>query len=285
MNVVHLPGLPEVPRTPAQLEQYLAPTYFLDWQAPAVQRFVSDAIGDAPDARSRAVRLFYAVRDRIRYDPYRISYEPAAYRASQVIEDGYGWCVSKAGLLAACARAVGIASAIGLADVVNHLNTEKLRARMGGVDVFYDHGYAVLLIEGRWVKAVPAFNIELCERFRRAPDRLRRASDALYQEHDAHGRLHAVLPTTAPVGPPAAAGARGHAAALSGAHVPAGADSDSVAPGDRFENETRSPDNASSGRASRGPEARVRRRRLPRNCASHCAWRIRASWCCCFTGS
>jgi transglutaminase-like putative cysteine protease len=130
------------------------------------------------------------VRDRIRYDPYRISFEAAAYRASAVVEAGYGWCVPKAGLLAACARAVGIPSAVGLADVVNHLNTEKLRERMGGVDVFYDHGYAALCIDGQWVKAVPAFNIELCRRFGVQPTDFDGQHDALYQEHDAHGRLH-----------------------------------------------------------------------------------------------
>lgn len=190
MSVVHVPGLPEAATAGPHLQPYLSPTEFLDFEAPIVQRFVRDAIGDAQDEITRAIRLFYAVRDRIRYDPYRISYESSAYRASRVIEDGYGWCVSKAGLLAACARAAGIASAIGLADVVNHLNTEKLRARMGGIDVFYDHGYTALLLGGRWVKTVPAFNIELCERFGVRPTEFDGRSDALYQEHDAHGRLH-----------------------------------------------------------------------------------------------
>jgi len=190
MSVVHVPGLPEVVASGPELDRYLAPTAFLDYEHPVVQRFVREAIGDARDARTRAVRLFYAVRDRIRYDPYRISYEEDGYRASRVIEDGYGWCVSKSGLLAACARAVGIASAIGLADVVNHLNTEKLRARMGGIDIFYDHGYTALLLDGHWVKAVSAFNIELCHRFGVCPTEFDGRSDALYQEHDAHGRLH-----------------------------------------------------------------------------------------------
>ena len=239
MDVVHLPGLPEVARTAAQLEPYLAPTWFLDWQAPAVQRFVDEAIGDAQDARTRAVRLFYAVRDRIRYDPYRISYEPAGYRASQVIEDGYGWCVSKAGLLAACARAVGVPSAIGLADVVNHLNTEKLRARMGGIDIFYDHGYAALLIEGRWVKAVPAFNIELCERFGVRPTDFDGLDDALYQEHDAHGRLHMQYLTDHGTWSdlPLQQVREDMLRHYPGASFSAGADSETVAPGDRFENE------------------------------------------------
>ena len=49
----------------------------------------------------RAVALFYAARDRIRYDPYQISGAPADYRASSVALAGHGWCVPKASLLAA----------------------------------------------------------------------------------------------------------------------------------------------------------------------------------------
>jgi transglutaminase-like putative cysteine protease len=182
--MIHCPGLPE------STDAYLGPTPFFDLEHPAVRSFVDDAIGGERDERERAVRLFYAVRDRIRYDPYRISMEDRAYQASSVIEAGYGWCVPKAGLLAACARVAGIPSAVGLADVVNHLNTDKLRERMGGVDVFYDHGYAALFVEGRWLKLVPAFNIELCERFGVRPTEFDGRHDALYQEHDAQGRLH-----------------------------------------------------------------------------------------------
>ena len=180
----HTGGLPDAP------EDYLGATEFFDIDHPALARFVGEAIAGARDVRARAVALFYAVRDRIRYDPYRITFAREAYRASKVVEAGHGWCVPKAGLLAACARAVGIPSAVGLADVANHLNTAKLRERMGGVDVFYDHGYAALYLDGRWVKAVPAFNIGLCERFGVRPTEFDGVADALYQEHDAHGRRH-----------------------------------------------------------------------------------------------
>ncbi|MCM5570270.1 transglutaminase family protein [Burkholderiaceae bacterium FT117] len=184
---IHLPGLPEALAGDA-LRPWLAPTRFLDSGSPAIREFVAQAIGGESSERARAVRLFYAVRDRIRYDPYRISFDPCQYRASGVLAAGCGWCVPKAVLLAACARAAGIASAIGLADVVNHMNTEKLRQRMGGTDVFYDHGYAALLVEGRWLKAVPAFNIELCERFGVRPTEFDGTADALYQEFDADNR-------------------------------------------------------------------------------------------------
>ena len=88
MQTIHLTGLPPVPTGAADLAPYLATTSFFDFTHPRVDAFVREAIGSAEDERERAVRLFYAVRDRIRYDPYRISYEPQAYRASRVIEYG-----------------------------------------------------------------------------------------------------------------------------------------------------------------------------------------------------
>lgn len=240
MNAIHVDGLPEASAATGGLEPYLAPTGFFDFESPSVQRFVRDAIGDAQDDRERAVRLFYAVRDRIRYDPYRISYADEAYRASRIVDDAYGWCVSKAGLLAACARAVGIPSAIGLADVVNHLNTEKLRARMGGVDIFYDHGYAALYLDGKWVKAVPAFNIELCNRFGVQPTDFDGTEDALYQEHDAQGRLH--MQYLADHGTwsdlPLQQVRDDFTRHYPGSEFAAGADVASIGAEDRFENET-----------------------------------------------
>jgi transglutaminase-like putative cysteine protease len=188
-NLIHFERLPG-PLDEATRAALLAATDLLDFHHPAVQAFVAQAGANRGSYIERAVALFYAARDRIRYDPYQISGAPADYRASSVALAGHGWCVPKASLLAACARAVGIPSAVGLADVTNHLNTEKLRARMGGTDVFYDHGYVALLLDGQWVKAVPAFNIELCERFGVSPTEFDGRSDALYQQYNARGELH-----------------------------------------------------------------------------------------------
>lgn len=187
--MIHFPNLPSVSEADA-CPTLLGATALLDFGHPAVQTFIDRAGARKGSHTERAVALFYAVRDQIRYDPYRISADPAAYRASSVVLAGHGWCVPKASLLAACARAVGIPAAIGLADVANHLNTDKLRARMGGTDVFYDHGYVAMLLEGHWVKAVPAFNIELCQRFGVSPTEFDGRGDALYQEYNARGELH-----------------------------------------------------------------------------------------------
>ena len=165
-------------------------TELLDTGHPELRRFVDAALGSAEAPRERAVRLFYAVRDLIRYDPFSCTKARADYRASAVAASGRNWCVPKAGLLAAAARAAGIPAAVGLADVTNHLNTEKLRRALGGTDVFHDHGYAALWLDGRWVKAAAVFNLELCTRFGVRPTEFDGIGDALLQEYDADRRRH-----------------------------------------------------------------------------------------------
>jgi transglutaminase-like putative cysteine protease len=149
-----------------------APTWFIDSESPEVAAFVerslaaaeSDARGNArDDARGKAVTLFLAVRDGIRYDPYGISKNPDDFRASAIAQSPTNWCVPKAVLLTAAARHVGIPARLGFADVRNHLTSEKLSASMG-TDLFSWHGYSELLLGDRWFKVSSAFNIELCER-------------------------------------------------------------------------------------------------------------------------
>jgi transglutaminase-like putative cysteine protease len=165
----------------------LAPTTLIDSDHPAVADFARQVTG--ADDRERAVALYYAVRDGLRYDPYRIELDMAGMRASRALEQGYGWCVTKAALLAASARAVGIPARVGYADVRNHLSTERMREWLK-TDVFLWHGYTELWLDGAWVKATPAFNIELCERFGLLPLEFDGRSDSLYHPFDRAGHRH-----------------------------------------------------------------------------------------------
>jgi len=178
------------PEKPQVGPEYLQPTPFLDCDRESVRRFAGSATAGASSDIERAIRLFYAVRDSVRYDPFAIRLVPEVYVASRVLAAGRAFCIPKAILLAAAARAVGIPSAVGLADVVNHLTTEKLKARMGGQTLFIHHGYALLYLEGAWIKAAPAFNIELCTRFHVRPTEFDGRSDAIFQEYDALDRRH-----------------------------------------------------------------------------------------------
>ena len=169
-------------------EDWLGPTDLLDSDHPAIRSFATAAAGDGSPVE-RAVRLYYAVRDGLRYDPYSAVITADGLRASAVLARGRGYCVAKAGVLAAAARAVGIPARPGFADVRNHLATPRL-IEMMGTDVFYYHGYTELFLEGVWVKATPAFNIEMCERFGVAPLEFDGHEDSVFHSFDTKGRRH-----------------------------------------------------------------------------------------------
>ena len=171
-------------------DPYLAPTWFVDSDAPAVVDYARDAVGGATDPVEQVVALFRRVRDGIWYDPFVVSADPVAYRASTVAASSANWCVPKAVLLTAAARALGVPARLGFADVRNHLQTPRLRERMGGIDEFVYHGYADLLLDGRWVKATPAFNTELCARFGVDPIRFDGRHDALLHPFTADGSAY-----------------------------------------------------------------------------------------------
>lgn len=169
-------------------DEYLSAGRFVDSDHPEVRAFARRHAGGGSDLE-RGVALYYAVRDRIRYNPFLDFSSDEVYRASSCLAAGEGFCVGKAALLAACARAAGVAARVGFADVKNHLTTPALRAYMG-TDLFIYHGYTELRLEGRWVKATPAFNLELCRRFRVRPLEFDGREDSIFHPFDEEDRRH-----------------------------------------------------------------------------------------------
>lgn len=154
------------------------------------RRAVHSATRGATSDRERASRLFAAVRERLRYDPYTLTMTPSDYRASSLLDRERAYSIPKAVLLCAAARAAGIPAWLGFADVKNHLTSEKLRSLLNGHDLYIWHGYTALEIEGRVVKATPAFNAALCERFGVPALDFDGVHDALLQPFDGQGRSY-----------------------------------------------------------------------------------------------
>jgi transglutaminase-like putative cysteine protease len=166
----------------------LKPGRFVQSDDPTIVAFANEAAGQGSDC-DRAVRLYYAVRDKVFYDPYVRFNHPDTYSAAHVLALGRGFCIPKAALLAASARAVGIPARLGFADVRNHLATPNLIEKNGG-DVFFWHSFAEILIEGAWIKATPAFNLTLCERFGVLPLEWDGRTDSVFHPFDAQDRRH-----------------------------------------------------------------------------------------------
>lgn len=163
------------------MKTYLQPTAIIDSEHPDVVQFAAANTEDCGnDARSKAIALYNAVRDSIRYDPYSPFHLPVHYRASETLKNGKGFCIPKAALLCALVRACGIPARLGFADVRNHLATRQLIEFLGS-DLFVFHGYAELFLGGRWIKATPAFNAALCARFQIAPLAFDGINDAVLQ--------------------------------------------------------------------------------------------------------
>ncbi|MCB8943402.1 MAG: transglutaminase family protein [Ardenticatenaceae bacterium] len=171
-------------------EQYLTPTPTIESEHTAVRAFIAAQGADQlDDPVACAVRLYYAVRDGFRYNPYQIDMSVDGLKATTTLAAKQGWCVTKAILLAACCRAQGIPARLGFADVRNHLSTERMRQHMQ-TDVFLWHGYTDIYLAGQWVKATPAFNIELCAKFRLRPLAFNGREDSIYHPFDLDGRQH-----------------------------------------------------------------------------------------------
>jgi hypothetical protein len=168
---------------------FLPPTTYVDSDADNVVAFARRVTDGVADPVARAVALYYAVRDEITYTAYCNFKSDETYRASGCLARGAGFCVGKAALLAAAARAADIPARVGFADVRNHLTSARLR-RLMTTDVFYYHGYAELYLDGVWVKATAVFDKTLCERVGIRPLEFDGRHDALFHAFDASGRRH-----------------------------------------------------------------------------------------------
>jgi transglutaminase-like putative cysteine protease len=168
------------------IEQYLRPTAVVDSDNTDIVSFAEKVAQGVADPVERARRLFYAVRDDIIYDAKVPFYLPDHYVAGTVLKNGRGYCVQKACLLCAVARAVGIPSRLGFANIRNHGASKELVDLMG-CDIFAYHGYTELLLNGNWVKVTPAFDMSVYEKHNIEPIEFDGRNDAVFPSHDRSG--------------------------------------------------------------------------------------------------
>lgn len=169
------------------LSLYLMPTFYIDYDSPSVSRIAGQLARAHP--HDTAMAAFNFVRDEIPYNPYSPFYRSEQYRASETLERGEGFCVQKAVLLAALARANDIPARLVFADIRNYLMPPKLWNMMK-TNFFAFHGYNELHIDGRWVKVTPTFDVAMCKRLSLKVVEFDGHNQAIFHSHDLNGRLH-----------------------------------------------------------------------------------------------
>ncbi len=171
------------------MQEFLRPTPAVDSDNELIRNLSLDLTRGLNKEDEKAIKLFYWVRDEIKYRPLVPLDLFEDYRASKTLESGIGFCVEKAAVLMALGRVAGIPGRFHLADIRNHLISDRLMNVMR-TNVFICHGYCELFLKGKWVKATPAFDSAMCRENRIKPVEFDAEHDAVFHSHNLDGDLH-----------------------------------------------------------------------------------------------
>ncbi|MCZ7653456.1 MAG: transglutaminase [Rhodocyclaceae bacterium] len=177
-------------QSPEPGPEYLASARFIDSGTESVRRFAQETVAGATTDIEKAVKLFYRIRDGWRYDPFTMSLDPEPYIASNVLKVKAAYCLPKAILLAAAARAAGIHRGdrpLRRGEPPHHGEAEGDDGRQ---DAVHAPRLCGAVSRRKWVKAAPAFNIEMCEKFHVHPTEFDGTGNAIFQEYDMKDRRH-----------------------------------------------------------------------------------------------
>lgn len=145
------------------MREFLQATAFVDADHSDIIHQTMQMASSAQNETEKAVNIFYFVRDQICYNMYAYAEETATFKASYVLQQGEGWCLQKAVLFTAMARAAGIPSQLIITSIKNHKAPPEVWELLGS-NLFFPHAYNLLYLDGRWVKAAATFDAGLCSR-------------------------------------------------------------------------------------------------------------------------
>ncbi len=168
------------------VQKYLKPTYFFDYENEVVQRFVKKWVKDEMTPKEKAIAIYHGVRDGWFYNAYKIYITKDKWRVSDMMQRETGHCIDKAAMMITCCRAAGVPARLFLAKIKNHIGVERLIEALG-TDELSPHGSVEVYLDGKWVKATPAFNQSLCDKLGVATLEFNGEEDSLFQEYDKSG--------------------------------------------------------------------------------------------------
>ncbi|WP_420315848.1 transglutaminase-like domain-containing protein [Ekhidna sp.] len=169
------------------LEENLESTYYFDLEHPAIQELVAEFKNPNLSEIEKAKQFYLKVRDGWRYNPYDIKFRKEALRSSYIAQKDHGHCIDKSILYISGLRALGIPAKLHLAKVKNHIAVERLIEKFG-TNELTPHGMVDVYLNGKWVKATPAFNQELCQLTGVEPLEFNGEEDSIFQEYNEKGK-------------------------------------------------------------------------------------------------
>ncbi len=168
------------------MKDYLSSSYFYDFEQNSIQSLIAEFKIESLSEKGKIKGLYLKIRDGWRYNPYHISFDPIKSKASYIAEKTEGHCIDKSILLIAGLRGLGIPARIHLAKVKNHIGVERLIEKFG-TNELTPHGMVDVFVSGKWLKASPAFNKELCKKCNVSPLDFNAEEDSVFQEFDQSG--------------------------------------------------------------------------------------------------
>lgn len=135
------------PESAENMMQFLTPTPLCDSDNAKVREKAEDLVGDGEDPTAAALKIFYFIRDGIRF----AMYYPDA-RASATLGHGSGFCMTKTNLQMALLRVAGIPCRCHLVQVPKEMNQSFLPAFfLKRVPDLIVHPWCECYLEGKWV--------------------------------------------------------------------------------------------------------------------------------------
>lgn len=172
------------------MQEYLQESRFFDYKSPVIQDIIEKLDLNELTDKEKAIKLFYYVRDTIKYSVIITSFDPKIFQASYVLQQDSSFCIPKAVALGTLGRAVGIPSRIHFVDFINHRLSPKLE-ELWGTNIMAMHCYTEFFLDDKWVKATSSLDIGTCNKHDFIPVEFDGEHDSTIKELDKQGRKHA----------------------------------------------------------------------------------------------
>ncbi len=166
--------------------KYSETTFFFDTQSKEIQDIIADFQSSSLSKKEITIGLYNFVRDHWRYNPFKISFVKENYKASEIAKRDSGNCIEKSIVLITCLRALDIPARLHLGKVKNHIAVESLTKKLG-TNELTPHGMVNVYLNGKWLKMSPAFNKELCEKFKVEPLEFDGENNSFLQQYNSYG--------------------------------------------------------------------------------------------------